>query len=215
MKTLAMAVVSALLLSTAARADEDSKTVTKSAPAPAAPANTNWFGDGMRDSGSHNRPNYFSLQVILGYGDTWGFIGNAYAYGFAPGVAARYDIPLLPNGFISSMNDSFDLDVGVDARFVLGSVYGYSGYGFGVGLDLEAVAEVKYVMYFLSNLAAYAHAGIGAGAAFTFSPGFGFSLPIDPQGGLGLMFRLNDSMTLRADLVGSWHYEGLRAGLIF
>jgi hypothetical protein len=211
----AVSLFAALLTSTAASA-EAPPTVDSKPSKPEPVAAKNWFGDGMRDSGPHDRPNYFSAQVILGYGDTWGFIGNSYAYGFAPGVAARYTIHLLPNGFISSLNDSFDLDVGADARFILGGVVGYNSYGsFGIGFDLEAVAEVKWVMYFLNNLGAYVHAGIGAGMALTFAPGFGFSLPIDPQGGVGLMFRITNSLMLRADLVGSWHYEGLRVGLVF
>src|SRR5258708_4064443 len=144
-KLIASMFASALLLSVAAHADEV-KGVSISAPA----ASKNWFGDGMKDTGVHARPNYLSVQVILGYGDTWGVIGNSYVYGFAPGVAARYDIPLKADGFISSLNDSFDLELGVDARCILGGVYGFNSYGFGVGLDIEAVAEVKYVMYFLS-----------------------------------------------------------------
>lgn len=213
MKRLAicLSLVSALLTSTAAFADDAIAEVSQPAPA----ASNNWFGDGFRDNTPHDRPNYLSAQVILGYGDSWGFIGTAYAYGFAPGVAGRYTIALMPNGFIGSLNDSLDLDVGVDVRFILGGVAGYNSYGFGVGLGVDAVAEAKYTMYFLNNLAGYAHAGLGVGAALTFGSSVGFSLPINPQGGVGVLFRFNNSMMLRADLVGSWHYEGVRVGLVF
>jgi hypothetical protein len=98
----------------------------------------------------------FQLDVHGGF--AW------HGFGFAGGV--RFNVPLIHNGFISSINNSFYLSFGADAYFVCYRRCGHNDNRYGPGLGFPIT--VHWEFYFSEVFSLFAEVG----ANVYFHPGF-------------------------------------------
>lgn len=142
---------------------------------------------GLYDATPHTRKSQVSLWVL----PSWWYASF--------GVGARYAMPLIADGFLAEMNDSVELEFGADAYFL-------SWYGFAPNVIIPV--EGRWTFHVLPNFSLYGKVIVGvdvdfqAGASFL-SPVF----DVVP----GLMYKVGESMTLRAEA----GYRGFRAGIGF
>lgn len=154
---------------------------------------------GLMDRSEQTRQQQISVFLGVPYGYIYG--------GFPVGVGGRYYYPILPNGFIPSLNDEFGVEAGIDLTLAF---YGY------VGVRLDIPAEAVWRFHFTERFSAYAKLGIGIG--FSFSGygcfyGGGFCAYPVPVGAAGIFFKLNDVLSLRAEVGYPWAKVGLAIGL--
>ncbi|MHB8879370.1 MAG: hypothetical protein ACYC8T_37220 [Myxococcaceae bacterium] len=128
--------------------------------------------------------------------------------GFGLGVAARYSIPIMAQGFIPTLNDSFELEFGADFSWVSNYYFGY-GYSY---INLGApIGEARWTFHLTSKWSVYGKVGVGWNFGFATTSGYnGYSL-IRPyfNGGAGAIYNFSDSMVFRAEA----GYHGVRVGL--
>ncbi|MGI5861813.1 MAG: hypothetical protein ACOX6T_07105 [Myxococcales bacterium] len=137
---------------------------------------------GLLDQSPQERSQMLSVYGFLPWG--WGF-----------GGAVRYSIPIVPQGFISKLNDSIDLEFGADF---------YSHWAFN-DFGAIGVGEARWTFQILPKLGVYGKAVVGL--QYDTDWGVGPYWDFVP----GVIFQLNDTLALRGE-VG---YRGLRAGLGF
>ena len=81
-------------------------------------------------------------------------------WGFVPfngiGAGARLTLPLIANGFIQDINDSFELELGVDAAF------GAIGLGGGPVTLVDIPIEGRWTFHFTPSFLAYVKLGVGS-----------------------------------------------------
>lgn len=137
-----------------------------------------------------------------------GFPAGYWAYGGIPfSVGGRYLQPILHDGFIPTVNDSFSVEAGVDLFAI-----GRANFGFALAIPIEAM----WALHFSSNFAGYLKLGVSlearfgewcaagvCGGAFHFGPGF--------IGNLGILYKFTEAIALRVEL----GYPGLKVGLGF
>jgi hypothetical protein len=156
---------------------------------------------GLLDRTEQTRPQMLSF-----------FLGVPYAFGYYGGlpvsIGARYYIPIAHNGFIPPVNDEFGIEFGADFGFFLGRPVFLPIIGLPV--------EVMWNFHFTSKFAAYAKLGIALnvsiGERYDLFGGYvGSGIGVYPSliGGAGIIYSLNDSISLRAE-VG---YHGLKGGI--
>ncbi|PTL82414.1 hypothetical protein DAT35_16490 [Vitiosangium sp. GDMCC 1.1324] len=156
---------------------------------------------GLKDAGTHERSPMLSFFGLL----PWG-------YGTGIGVAGRYTLPILKDGFIPPLNDSVELEFGGDVWF--------GGQNFGLGRDYSYVGlaipvEGRWTFHFTPKFSAYGKASVGwyfnfwsnnvddiAGASYG-----GFYANV----GAGVLYDINGTIALRGE-VGA---TGLKAGVGF
>lgn len=152
---------------------------------------TTTSGDSMRQPGGlfDATPHTRKTQVSL-----WGLAGW---YGL--GVGGRFTLPLVADGILAEINDSIELEFGAD--FIpLGFLYAYP--------RLDIVAEGRWTFHLMPNISLYGKVVVGP--ALEFWSGGVYLYPvfdIVP----GLIYRLSDSMVLRAEL----GYRGFKGGIGF
>jgi hypothetical protein len=169
------------------------------------PSESTWRRPGaLLDRSPQRRPQMLSffLGAPYGYG--------AYGYGFPVGVGARYLIPLVHDGFIPALNDSFNIEFGADFSF--GFLYGFYPT---IGLPVE----VMWQFHFTQNFSAYAKAGISVGinpsnADFCSARGYctGFPITVSPVANVGLMYKFASNLFFRAEVGYPWIKVGLGIG---
>jgi hypothetical protein len=152
----------------------------------------------LKDRSHHERPPMFSF-----------FLNVPWWYGIGIGGGLRFTIPIVPDGFIPKLNDSFELEVGADYEYHRYSVLNYHA----IIIPIEA----RWTFYFFPELAAYAKLGLGVeiglgGVALPFGGGIGYGATVyhnilSP----GILYKIGDSIWLRGEL---W-YRGLKIGLGF
>jgi len=148
---------------------------------------------GLLDTSSHERPQQFSI------------FGMLYGYGSGIGVAGRYVLPIVKDGFIPTLNDSVELEFGADIWYGWGWGY-YSYFGTSANyLGVAPVAEGTWTFHFFPKFDAYAKLGLGV--AFGTN---GYGPYFYPVGSAGINYRFADRLAFRAE-VGNH----LRAGLSF
>lgn len=133
------------------------------------------------------------------------FAFPSWYYGFGMGAAARYTLPVVHEGFIPALNDSFELEFGGDLWFGGNSAFSYTAIGI--------PAEARWTFHLTDRLDAYAKLGLGWVLAFANASGFG-TYDVGgfyATGGPGVAYRVGDAVSLRAE-VGNF---GLRAGVGF
>lgn len=154
--------------------------------------------NGLFDRTSHDRKPEIAV-----------FVSMPYFYGFGVGVGARYSMPLLKDGFIDSLNDSVELELGADYAFTWSGLFGsFNEHQF------DLAAEGRWTFHMTPQFDLYGKLGIGPGfwvasasVAGLNASSAGFLFYFDVAA--GARYRLSDTFLLRAEL-GSY---GLRLGL--
>ena len=185
-------------------------TLLSAAVSAAATGNTSGNGDlvlnpdihaqgALTDASPQRRQSMLTVFLGLPYGRFgWG-------YGFPLGVGARYYLPLVHDGFIPSINDSFGLEVGADVSLINGSAW--------VPFLLIPV-EARWNLHFLPNLAGYLKVGLALEMSFS-SYCFanvcrnGFGAGVEPIGAIGIMLNLTPAIALRIEAGYPWLKIGL------
>jgi hypothetical protein len=167
-------------------------------------------GGGIKDNGPHVRPMMASALLY-----------TPWRYGFGFGVKLGFEIPLVHNGFIPSINNSFS----IEPYFGLGWNNYNRGTNFGLIDDDFAAVEftpgvsVLWSFYFSSQFRAYAAIHTGVTIVNPYYAGDndrvdddGLDNDIDFHFELapGIVYKLNDKIALRAEL-GWW--SGIKGGI--
>lgn len=163
------------------------------------PNESTWRRQGaLLDRSPQKRSNMISLFVGLPYG--------YYYYGFPFGLGGRFLIPLVHDGFIPSINDSFSLEFGLDLS-------GASGFGRFYPM-LGIPVEVMWAFHLTQKFAVYAK--VGAVLEINFVPyvcvgGFACRgvVSASPIGNLGLMYKFSEKIAFRAEIGYPWIKVGL------
>lgn len=137
-----------------------------------------------------------------------GFPAGYWGYGGVPfSVGGRYLQPILHDGFVPTLNDSFSLEAGVDL-FAIGRTV--------IGFALAIPVEAMWALHFSQRFAGYLKLGVSLELRFGDwcrgnvcwgAVGFG----ADFIGNLGIMFKITDAIVLRVEA----GYPGLKVGLGF
>ncbi|MEY4579677.1 MAG: hypothetical protein RL701_4380 [Pseudomonadota bacterium] len=150
----------------------------------------------LKDSSPQDRPQMISFFT--------GFQFNRYiSYGFPLTLGGRYYFPIVPNGFIPSLNDEFGIEGGIDFLLLFGD---RTFFGFGIPVD------AMWSFHFTPNFDAYAKIGFIFGNVFGrdyYYSNTGFWFDFRPA--VGLRLKINDALFFRAE-VG---YPSIMAGLGF
>lgn len=134
-----------------------------------------------------------------------GFPAGYWYYGGIPfGVGARYLQPILHDGFVPSLNDSFSVEAGVDL-YALGA----SRFGAALAIPIEAM----WALHFSTKFSGYLKLGAALEIRFLgdwcWGNVCGGLLGAGIIAQLGIMYRITDALTLRAEL----GYPGLKVGI--
>lgn len=170
-------------------------------------------GGGIKDNGPHQRPQMASAQLY-----------TPWRYGFGFGLKLAYEIPLVQNGFIPSINNSFSIEPFFGLAWNnYNNGYGYGRFG-GINFDdnLSAVeytpgVSVLWSFYFSPQFRVYGaiHTGVTIVAPYYSGPGdYTYAgdnyvrIHIEPAA--GIVYSLNERLALRAE-IATW--SGLKGGL--
>ncbi len=159
----------------------------------AAPARAEGYeANHIQDASSHQRPTMLSffLGLPFGYGCHFSNCGTAL------GVSARFYIPILHDGFIPPVNDSFGIEFG-------GDVAAYTGPN---GLFFLGIpAEARWDFHFLPQFQAYVKAGLGLGIV----GGSGGYAGLYFTTGLGIIWFFAEKFSLRVEAGYPWLKVGI------
>lgn len=160
--------------------------------------------DNLKDSSFHDRPQMVS--VFTGF-----FLNRYLSEGVPYMIGGRYYYPIVPNGFIPSLNDEFGIEGGLDLLFLFGD-----NTHFGFNIPIEAVWD----FHFSPTFDAYGKLGFMFGNVFAddyyyvggvrFGNSYG-GFWFDPRFSVGLRLKVSESLYFRAE-VG---YPTIMAGLGF
>lgn len=143
--------------------------------------------NGLLDTSSHQRPHLLSFFATVPWNYGWGI-----------GLGARYQIPLVHDGFLPRVNDSFALEFGADLYYAGGYCYlGGCGYG-AAGLTIPV--EAMWTFHLLPKLEIYAKLGLGVN--FYFGSGFYVAGTLGPlwfHTAAGLVWKFSPSIYLRVE----------------
>lgn len=150
----------------------------------------------ITDRSSHSRPMDFS---ILGW--------IPWYYGFGLGVEGRFEIPVLPDGFIPQINDEFDIEPSLGLAY---SWWPYTGYTYNL-IDIAPAVYGIWAFHFSPKFRAYGGLGLGYNIGIVSCPGCG-AVPgsffyWDPV--VGLNWKFVPNIALRAE-AGA---QGLKGGI--
>jgi hypothetical protein len=165
------------------------------------PTESTWRRKGaLLDRSPQRRSNMLSLFVGLPYG--------YFYYGFPFGIGGRFLIPLVHDGFIPALNDSFSIEFGLDLTGAAGFGRFYPTLGIPV--------EVMWAFHLTEKFAAYAK--LGAVLEINFVPyvcSGGFCGPArgvvsaSPIGNVGIIYKFSQSVSFRAEAGYPWVKIGL------
>lgn len=167
-------------------------------------------GGGIKDNGPHQRPQTASALLY-----------TPWRFGFGFGLKLGYEIPIVHNGFIPSINNSFSIEPNFAFAW---SNYnrGYGGWLLSDEYDWDAIeftpgVSALWSFHFSPQFRAYAavHLGVTIVKPYYSGPGeSGFELKTKGyfHGELapGIVYSLNDKIALRAEL-GWW--SGIKFGV--
>jgi opacity protein-like surface antigen len=157
----------------------------------------------IRDNGPHDRPASASIMAWIPWWE-----------GFGIGVTGRYEIPIVHDGFIGSINNSVSIEPSLGLAH---TSYGYGRFGgFDRDLSITNITPAVYGLwsfYFSEDFRAYAAVGLG----------FNIGIVSDDYGtgyeanhfywdlAAGLFYNVSSSIALRAELGN----QGLKGGVAF
>lgn len=162
------------------------------------PSESTWRRSGaLLDRSPQRRSQMLSVFVGLPYG--------YFYYGFPFGIGGRYLIPILHDGFIPALNDSFSIEFGADLTGVVGASF-YPTLGIPV--------EVMWQFHFTQKFSAYAKAGVVLEINFvpyacTGTIACRGVVSASPIGNVGLMYKFTDKISFRAEAGYPWVKVGL------
>lgn len=136
----------------------------------------------LKDDSPQDRP----MMVSFFTGFLW---DHFISYGFPLVLGGRFYFPIVPNGFIPSLNDEFGIEGGLDLLFLFGNST-YAGFGIPV--------EALWAFHFSPSFNAYAKLGFEFGTVFNSSRSYG-GFWWDFRSLVGIRFRLTDLLYLRAE----------------
>lgn len=149
---------------------------------------------GIRDESPQTRPQMVSVFT--------GFLVDSFiSYGFPLVLGGRYYYPIVPNGFIPSLNDEFGLEGGLDLLFLFGDT---TYFGFGVPVD------ALWDFHFSPVFDAYFKLGFEIGTLFGSNSRYG-GFWWDFRPAVGLRLKINEMLYFRAE--AGW--PSIMAGLGF
>lgn len=141
----------------------------------------------IRDSSSHSRP--LNLDVTTGLG-WWG--------GGSWGTAVYLGIPIVPDGFIPKLNDSFSIEA--SGRFDYFWGYCYVGYrGCGGRSSFGLVAGVKWTFYLTPDWAVYGRINGGLGLRLPVTYDNRVLPRFESDSGVGAYWMFSDAAWMRFD----------------
>lgn len=157
---------------------------------------------GIRDTSPQARPQNLSVMAFIPW---W--------YGIGIGAMARYEIPIVKDGFIPAINDQFSLEPSLALSYTRD--YGYYGY---YGRDLRAksinIAPALYAMWSFhvtSKFRPYATIGLGYSIGIevgdvNWSPNYFYF-----DSAIGMFYRFSPAVAFRGELGA----QGPKAGFSF
>lgn len=157
-----------------------------------APSSDDWQIKGrnsLLDKGSgHVRHPMLSFFAGVPFG-SYGYGG--YISGLSLGLGARFYVPIVKEGFLPMLNDSFGIEFGADAIVVFGA------YGYGSGFEFAIPVEARWNFHIFARLEAYAKVGAGLGLFFIYN---GLYARFIPVANVGVIFKVNKVLSLRAEV---------------
>lgn len=130
-------------------------------------------------------------------------------HGFGFGVVGRYEIPVVPDGFIPALNDSFSIEPSLGLAYLS---WGPTGYSYNV-FEITPAAYGIWRFYFTDKFDAYGGLGLGfaignvsGNNAGTFNASYFYWDPV-----VGLHFKISRNVALRAESGA----QGLKGGVTF
>jgi hypothetical protein len=152
---------------------------------------------GIKDTSLQARPQMVSIFTGL-------HLGHFAGYGFPLLVGGRYYFPIVPNGFLPTLNDEFGIEVGLDFDFTFLS----SAYRDSVLVGFGIPADGLWDFHISPRFDAYGKLGFVFGSVFNSGyDGFWWTF----RTAVGMRLKLNDALYFRA-AVG---YPAIMAGLGF
>ncbi len=141
----------------------------------------------LNDMGPHTRSSMLSVFALLSWGN-------------GLGVAGRYTLPVMHDGFIDTINDSVELEFGADVSFSSYSVLGFN-YGY---TNLVIPLEGRWSFHLNPKLSLYGKLSLGWYINFWTGDiegvqGLNYS-GIYLSGGAGALYALSDTFWLRGEL---------------
>jgi hypothetical protein len=150
---------------------------------------------GLLDRSEHTRPMEIAFFLNLQYG-----YAGWYGYGFPFGVGGRLYLPLVADGFISSINDEFGLEGGLDFAMRFGS----NGVFYPL-LDIPVAAVWRF--HLTDRWTVYPKVGLGISFGYLYSSAAPVNFIVESL--VGAIFKINDLLSLRFE-VG---YPSAKVGL--
>jgi len=155
---------------------------------------------GIKDTSPQQRPQDLSVMLHIPW---WGGVGI--------GAMIRYEIPIVPDGFIPAINDQFSLEPSLGFGFLRS--YGNHGpnHEYGKAFNISPALYGIWSFHITSKFRPYAALGLGYSIGIelddvNWSPSY-FYFDIAP----GLFYKFSDSTAFRAE-VGA---QGPKVGLSF
>jgi hypothetical protein len=126
----------------------------------------------------------FFLGVPFGRGS-----GGLYVSAFDFGIGARFYIPIVADGFLPMLNDSFGVEFGFDTIIVL------PGFGYSTAFAFGIPVEARWNFHIFPKLEAYAKLGFGLGL-FVYNSVYPYPIIV---ANVGVLFKLTNAISLRAE----------------
>jgi hypothetical protein len=153
----------------------------------------------ITDTSTHIRPQDLSLMLTVPYYN-----------GIGIGIVGRFEIPVVPDGFIPALNDEFSIEPGLGLGY---RSYGYVGANYDV-FDIVPQVYAMWSFWFSPKFRAYGAIGLGydigiftgTGITGTTASFFYWDIPA-----VGIYYYFQPNLALRAEL----GVQGLKGGLSF
>ena len=159
--------------------------------------------DALLDAGGgHTRGTMLSLFVGVPWFST--YHGPLYSTALAANVGGRFSLPIVTEGFLPMLNDSFGVEFGVDVFL------GLPGFSYAVlGAGVQVPAEARWNFHLFPRLEVYAK--LGAALEVLFTPVVWLSPIVIAN--VGAVFKLSEAFYVRAEVGSPAMKVGL--GVIF
>ncbi len=149
---------------------------------------------GIRDLSPQERPQDLSLMLFAPW---W--------HGIGIGAIARYEIPIVPNGFIPQINDQFSLEPSLAFSYTRGYARYYYGVGsidrdYGKSINIAPALYANWSFHVTSKFRPYVAIGLGYSIGIEvgdvdWSPSYFYF-----DSAVGLFYNFSSTVAFRAEL---------------